>query len=178
MFVSRLILLLWTMGVGVTLSVPTRNAKASAGLVVPLSERLLPMHNLERARLRIPALAWDPALAAGADDYASVLATTNSWGHSPKAARPGQGENLWMGTRGAFGLEAMVGAWLSERSMFHAGVFPAVATSGNWADVGHYTQMISRRTTAVGCAIRANGQDEYLVCRYAPSGNVDGLRFP
>jgi Cysteine-rich secretory protein family len=178
MFVSRFCLVVWTVSVAMALSVPTRSAKASPGLVVPVSARLLLMHNLERARLRLPALVWDPALAAGADGYASVLATTNTWGHSPKTTRPGQGENLWMGTRGAFGLEVMVGAWLSERSMFHAGVFPAVATTGNWADVGHYTQMISRRTTAVGCAIRANRQDEFLVCRYSPSGNVDGLSFP
>ncbi len=161
-----------------TTLVPGTTAVARTADPVPVPLRLLAAHNAERARFGIAPLAWDPALAAGAESYAASLATTGNWGHSPKTSRPGQGENLWMGTRGAFPVNAMIGAWLSERSMFRPGVFPAVTNTGNWADVGHYTQIISRRSTAVGCAIRANGRDEYLVCRYSPSGNVMGASYP
>lgn len=138
----------------------------------------LAMHNSERASHRVAPLAWDFGLAAAADQYASELARTGRWGHSPRNTRVGQGENLWMGTTGAYRITDMVGGWAGERRMFRAGVFPAVSSSGNWVDVGHYTQMISSRTTRVGCAIRSGGGYDYLVCRYSPSGNVDGRVFP
>lgn len=138
----------------------------------------LTMHNQERAAFRVAPLAWDFGLAAGADAYASELARTGRWGHSPKSTRPGQGENLWMGTTGAYRIGDMVGGWLGERRWFRPGVFPAVSSTGNWIDVGHYTQMVSSRTTRVGCAIRSGGGFTYLVCRYSPSGNVDGRVMP
>ena len=164
--------------IAVAASLPVTSASARSPTLVPTSLRLLAGHNAERARYGIKALIWDPALAAASESYAATLASTGNWGHSPKATRVGQGENLWMGTRGAFPVDAMIGGWLSERSMFRAGVFPAVSTTSNWADVGHYTQIISRRSTHVGCAIRANRSDEYLVCRYLPSGNLMGASFP
>ena len=138
----------------------------------------LSLHNRERAAFRVAPLAWDFGLAGAADVYASELARTGRWGHSPKATRPGQGENLWMGTAGAYQINDMVGGWIGERRWFRPGVFPAVSTTGNWIDVGHYTQMVSSRTTRVGCAMRSGRGQTYLVCRYSPSGNVDGRAMP
>ena len=83
-----------------------------------------------------------------------------------------------MGTAGAYSTESMVGSWASEKTMFRRGIFPNVSTTGNWLDVSHYTQMIWRTTTAVGCAVhRARGMD-YLICRYSPRGNQDGRAVP
>lgn len=139
---------------------------------------VLRLHNAERSAVGVAPLAWDPALAVAADQWASQMAARDQWGHSPRALRQGQGENLWMGTVGAYPLSAMIGAWIEEKSLFRPGIFPNVSRSGNWADVGHYTQMISSRSTAVGCAMRSNRRWTYFVCRYAPSGNVDGRVFP
>jgi hypothetical protein len=155
-----------------TLAAPV--SAASNRLVMPPSVRLLIPHNQERAAWRVPPLTWDPALAAAADRYAVELARTERWGHSNRAARPDQGENLWMGTRGAFTPEQMVAGWLSERRLYRPGIFPNVTRSRNWTDVGHYSQVIWRGTTRVGCAIRSSRRDDYLVCRYSPAGNVDG----
>jgi hypothetical protein len=83
-----------------------------------------------------------------------------------------------MGTRGAFSYEAMVGGWSSEARYFMPGQFPSVSRSGNWADVGHYTQMIWPTTTHVGCALASNARSDYLVCRYSPAGNIDGRQLP
>lgn len=138
----------------------------------------LALHNRERAAFRVAPLAWDIGLARAADLYAAEMAATGRWGHSPKATRPGQGENLWMGTVGAYSIHQMVGGWIGERRWFQAGIFPAVSATGNWKDVGHYTQMISSRTTRVGCAMRSGRGWTYLVCRYSPSGNVDGRQMP
>jgi hypothetical protein len=81
-----------------------------------------------------------------------------------------------MGTRNYFAPARMVADWASERSMFRPAVFPAVSTTGNWADVGHYTQIIWPGTQRVGCAIGRSASSDVLVCRYWPSGNVDGQR--
>ena len=136
--------------------------------------RVLALHNAERSELGLPPLAWSDSLAAQAAVWANSLAREGLFGHSPPEMRPGQGENLWMGTAGAFSLDDMVGAWSDEKRMYRYGRFPEVTASGEWHVVGHYTQMIWRDTTEVGCAlVRANGAD-YLVCRYSPPGNVYG----
>ena len=157
----------------VSLAVPV-DAAADAPRPGPINDRLLAIQNRERATLGLSKLDWDPALAEAARHYAASLAATDNWQHSPPETRQGQGENLWMGTRGAFDLDQMVGGWLAERTKFHAGTFPAVSTSGNWEDVGHYTQIIWHGERRVGCAIASSATYDYLVCRYAQPGNVMG----
>ena len=142
------------------------------------SARLLASHNLERSRVNAPPLQWDPQLAAAAASYGPVLARMGRLEHSPRASRPGQRENLWMGPRGVYSPERMVGAWIDERAMFRPGVFPNVSRTGNWSHVSHYTQLIWKGTTRVGCAIQPAGQMEYLICRYSPPGNIDGKYLP
>ena len=83
-----------------------------------------------------------------------------------------------MGTRGAFSPEQMVGSWIEERNAFRPGVFPAVSRTGDWSDVAHYTQLIWKDTTHVGCAVETRGDQSILACRYAPPGNIDGRRLP
>ena len=79
-----------------------------------------------------------------------------------------------MGQTGYYTPEEMVWAWTAEKRMFQPGMFPAVSRTGNWADVAHYTQMIWKGTTRVGCAIHSTARWDYLICRYSPPGNVDG----
>jgi hypothetical protein len=153
-------------------------ASSAAASATGWEGEVLELHNRERAGWGVRPLAWDMGLAGSADTYASELARTDRWGHSPAELRRGQGENLWMGTTGAYPVRAMVGGWLSEKRWFRAGVFPAVSATGRWNDVGHYTQMVSSRSDRVGCAIRSNRKWTYLVCRYGPGGNVEGIRMP
>jgi len=143
-----------------------------------LSSRLLAAHNAERARLRLPPIQWDPVLAASAASYGPVLARLGRLQHSPRRARPGQAENLWMGTRGVFSPEQMIGSWLMERSQFRPGIFPYVSRTGNWLTVAHYTQIVWPTTTRVGCAIHSSRSWDFLICRYSPPGNIDGRRVP
>lgn len=134
-----------------------------------LSARLLAAHNVERAAVGVPPLAWDAALAAGSAAWARHLAATGRMFHS-SADQSKDGENLFMGTRGGYSVEAMVGLWAAEKA-----TLPLLAS---WEDdqhaVGHYTQMVWRTTTHVGCAVASGAEDDFLVCRYAPPGNVAG----
>lgn len=140
--------------------------------------RVLAEHNMARQEVGLAPLAWDPVLAQGAAAYATQMAATRVFAHSNRQGRPGIGENLWMGSRGRFSVEAMVDGWTSEKRYFVPGVFPNTSRTRNWSDVGHYTQMIWPTTTRVGCAIAGNGSSDYLVCRYSPKGNVDGRPVP
>ena len=136
--------------------------------------RVLAAHNASRALAGVAPLAWDNALGSAAAAYAQQLALSGRFEHSNRQARSGTGENLWMGTHGAFSIEAMVGGWTSEKRWFVPGMFPNVSRSGSWEDVGHYTQMIWPTTQRVGCALASTSRVDYLVCRYAGAGNVDG----
>lgn len=142
------------------------------------AERILTVHNRERAATGAPPLQWDAQLAAGAARYGQRLATIGQLVHAPRQERGGSGENLWMGTAGAFSLETMLEDWAGERSKFRPGIFPQVSRSGNWGDVGHYTQMIWPGTTRIGCALEQGEEWDYFICRYAPTGNVLGDSIP
>ncbi len=133
--------------------------------------RLLAAHNSERARLGQPQLVWNDVLAKHARDWAEKLAKNDSFEHAPQNA---EGENLWSGTSGVFSAEEMVGLWVEEKKFFKPGLFPNVSSSGNWIDVGHYTQLVWKDTRQVGCALARGKEDDVLVCRYDPPGNWIG----
>lgn len=141
-----------------------------------LAGAVLATHNSARAAVRVPPLQWDAKLAQGAATWANHLARLGRMEHSPDKQRPDQGENLWMGTAGAYRPEDMVGSWVAERRYFRNQPSPNFSTTGNWADVGHYSQIVWRDTKRVGCAIGRGRGDEVLVCRYQPAGNWDGER--
>lgn len=134
-------------------------------------------HNRERSAYGSAPLAWDVRLAREAQTYARILASEGRLRHSSKAERPGQGENLWLGTRGAYAPQVMVGTWADEKRDFRHGVFPNVSRRGDWRLVGHYTAMIWPTTTHVGCGLASSARWDVLVCRYSPSGNRDGTRI-
>jgi len=151
---------------------------AGATLATQFPARILAAHNSERTRMGMAPLAWDEDLGVGAAAYAQQLAISGMFQHSNRKARHGIGENLWMGSHGAFSVEAMVGGWSAEKRYFVPGVFPNNSSTGSWEDVGHYTQMIWPATTRVGCAIASTPRIDYLVCRYATAGNIDGHSVP
>ena len=162
---------------------PVACVAASAPAAPPLAQsnfpaRIVAAHNAQRAAAGMPPLAWDPSLAEGAAVYAQQMAASGLFAHSDRSKRRGTGENLWMGSRGAFSFEAMVGGWTAEKRYFVPGIFPNNSRSGDWADVGHYTQMIWPATQRIGCAIASNARADYLVCRYSPAGNIDGRPVP
>jgi hypothetical protein len=141
-------------------------------------ERALAVHNRERAALHIPPLSWDDNLAREAQAWARHLARSGMLDHSPddpKNADP-EGENLWAGTIDRMSVEQMIGDWIAEKQLFKPGIFPNNSRTGNFDDVGHYTQVMWRNTHKVGCAVASGEGFEFLVCRYAQGGNVIGER--
>ncbi len=146
-------------------------APVPAQEVDDFADDVLTTHNAERAELGVPDLVWSDALARDAAAWAQTLKGGGALRHSGIS---GQGENLWMGTRGAYDTLEMVDSWLEERGMFKRGRFPNVSSTGRWPDVGHYTQMIWANTRVIGCAVSSDVDFDYLVCRYFPAGNWMG----
>lgn len=147
------------------------------GRLTSLDQRLLAAHNRERDARGIAALAWDPVLAREAASWSAELASSGAFEHDEeRGGDDPQGENLWAGTRGAYAPEEMVEGWIEEKKYFRPGRFPDNSTTGDFADVGHYTQLMWRETDRVGCALAAGAEEEVLVCRYRTAGNVVGER--
>lgn len=137
---------------------------------------MIDAHRKARRAHGVPPLAWSDALAASARAYARQMAASGRFAHDKQVGvRPQQGENLFKGTRGAFSYELMAQKWVEERKDFRAGRFPDVVRSGDWRKVGHYTQIVWPTTTSFGCATAGNEEEDFLVCRYLPAGNVYGF---
>ena len=140
-----------------------------------LRRTMLTAHADARAAVGLPPLAWDETLADHALAYARALAAEHRFEHAHQPMGPArEGENLWTGTRAAFAYGEMVGDFVAEKRLFVNLPTPRFSTSGRWEDVAHYTQIVWRGTTRVGCALASNETDDYLVCRYSPAGNVVG----
>ncbi|MBB5374112.1 CAP family protein [Acidocella aromatica] len=131
---------------------------------------LLAAHNAYRADVGLPPLRWSNRLAANAQQWADHLAKIGRLEHS------GSGQNLAMAAAGTQSLTQLVDLWGGEQANFTNGNFPDISTTGNWMDVGHYSQMVWRATTEVGCGFAENYGRDVLVCDYDPPGNVMGER--
>ncbi|WP_419810125.1 CAP domain-containing protein [Sphingomonas sp.] len=142
-----------------------------------LRETMLARHARERAAVGVPPLVWDAGLAAQALDYARSMAVTGRFARSEQPERRGrEGENLWAGARGVYTYDQMLDGWAAEKRLFVNLAAPGFSRTGRWADVAHYTQMVWRGTTRVGCGLASDHGRDFLVCRYLMPGNVAGRR--
>lgn len=141
---------------------PQDQAQGQAAASGPVRQQVLSRHNQLRANHCVPALTWSSRLAATAQDWANRCVFEH---------RPGNlGENLAIGTSGAFPPASQVQSWYDEIRSYDF----ATGASRDGQAVGHFTQVIWRGTRQLGCAVAScNGQD-LLVCNYAPAGNLTG----
>jgi uncharacterized protein YkwD len=142
-----------------------------------LANSILAVHNSERAAVGVPPLLWSDKLAADAKPWAEHLATTTEFAHDPTASSKGEGENLAgfiMSVSETGGGQTL---WVNEKKLGGA-ADGAVLTQENWFPTGHYTQMVWKTTTTIGCATASGGGHPFsiLVCRYSPQGNIIGQK--
>lgn len=141
-----------------------------------LRNSALKLHNQARQQFGVVPVAWSDVLAAEAMGHAQYMARTGIYGHDQTPGRRKKmGENLWRGSRGVFSYDIMVQVMVDEVRHFRPGVFPNNSANGDWHAVAHYTQIVWPTTTEIGCALASSATTDYFVCRYAPTGNKDGV---
>ncbi len=130
------------------------------------NEQWLSAHNRYRKLHGVPPAVWSKKVAASALAYAETCPS----GHSTSV----YGENLaWASYDMSINL--VVKKWYDEEPRYDYG------NPGYVSGVGHFTQIVWKETTEIGCA-RATGcgPDNSLrantwICQYSPPGNYRGL---
>uniref|UniRef100_A0A0E0LGP1 SCP domain-containing protein n=1 Tax=Oryza punctata TaxID=4537 RepID=A0A0E0LGP1_ORYPU len=126
------------------------------------------LHNKARAAVGVGTVAWSDKLAAKALEHARYCRKQHIQGP--------YGENLWWSGVGGSGTpgEAM-SYWVGERPYYDYRRNKCAVGH----QCGHYTQVVWRRTSYVGCArVTCNRNDigTIIACNYSPPGNIDNQR--
>lgn len=139
-------------------------------------------HNRWRDEVGVPGLKWSDKLAGAAQGWADRLAGNNcAMQHSGNS----YGENIYQASAlmwpdGRWEFRAVsprrpVDAWGEEKQWYDAETGQCSATGKNTC--GHYTQVVWKGTTEVGCAMAVCGNNSQVwVCNYFPAGNIVGKR--
>ena len=126
----------------------------------------------------LPDMTWSPDIAKIAQAYADNLASQGCiLVHSHTA---GYGENIAEFGGKAATPEEVVTAWASEGACYTYGPITAndscPCTPSSGGACGHYTQVVWRGTTEVGCGVATCPGKEVWVCNYKPPGNILGQK--
>ncbi|MBI5496197.1 MAG: hypothetical protein HY904_14335 [Deltaproteobacteria bacterium] len=143
-------------------------------------EGMVAAHNAVRARATpapsppLGTLTWSETAAAVAQGWANQLAADCSQlAHNP--ARGDLGENAAWTSDPTSTATAVVEMWAGE-----AACYDLAANACSCAQCGHYTQLVWRTTTEVGCGTarctRGAMAGRFWVCNYDPPGNYLGHR--
>jgi uncharacterized protein YkwD len=147
--------------------------------LAPEWQALLDQHNVYRDKHCVPALKWDQDLANSAQAWANQChLDPNDPLRFDHSNTPGQGENLKWGSGNKTPTSVTaVDDWYAEISNYDY----ALQENSNTGVIGHFTQVVWRESTLVGCAknLCANVSPEWggstlYVCEYAPQGNIRG----
>jgi uncharacterized protein YkwD len=146
---------------------PTPVVTPSQPPLSPLAKEMIASHNQVRTKVGVGPLTWSPSLAAYAQEWANKLAKTGQFEHRQNS---GYGENLYWGQGRTVSPSNVVTSWANEVSDYNY-------DNNNCRDVcGHYTQIVWKNTTEVGCAVAKVRNEEYWVCNYNPPGNYVGQK--
>ena len=151
----------------------------SAAPTMPVAP-MLAAHNQVRSQHGVSPLSWSPSLAKEAGRWADHLVKENGC-KMQHAKGDGEGENLhwasamvWSdGRRDVQSVTPaqVVSSWASEEADYDY----AKNRCRQGKACGHYTQIVWKTSTHVGCAVRAcSDQSQIWVCRYLPPGNWVG----
>jgi pathogenesis-related protein 1 len=141
---------------------------AEAGETLPAFAReLLAAHNVVRQKTGLPPLKWSNELAARAEEWAKRLAAT---GASRMQGIPGQNIGYTAPPGGVKGAD-VVAAWAAEATNYdhekNACIDPKLRCN-------HYTQIVWRNSSHLGCGTARDAQRDIWVCDYDPPGNDIG----
>lgn len=149
---------------------------------------VLDFHNRARYRHNLRPLKWSNKLAQYSQEWANHLARNRQCQMYHRSGNSPYGENLYISSaevwREGSGREVarqiypvtikdVVGAWAGEEKWFNY----QQNRCQPGQKCGHYTQIVWRDTTEVGCAMKVCAdKSQTWVCSYNPPGNFVGSR--
>jgi len=128
-----------------------------------LQHDILAGHNYFRALHKTGPMTWNQDIADYAAGHTGGCVMQHTGGP--------YGENLAYGTSlsAAEGMQMWYDECLSNGQDTYD-----YSNTGFDDSTGHFTQMIWSQSTEVGCYLQQCGGNNYLMCEYAPAGNVIG----
>jgi pathogenesis-related protein 1 len=154
---SSIVILLWAV---------TAAAPASAELTPAQQAEMVAAHNAVRADVDPPAV---PPLAT-VSWSSSLGSSAQSWADQCTYSHSGSGENIFAATYQPT-MQGVVESWASEEDLYD------YWANNWWPAAGHYSQIIWRSSTSIGCGMKycsGAAYPWYVVCQYSPSGNYSG----
>lgn len=132
-------------------------------------QQMVDAHNAWRKRYGVAPLTWSPQLATYAQEWANNLLKTDRFEHRKNSR---YGENLAAASGQQLSPERVVRMWGEEVSDYNY----ASNSCKPGKMCGHYTQVVWRKTTQVGCGVARSNGKEVWVCNYNPPGNYIGQK--
>lgn len=149
------------------------SAGSASGLSKKEIDAMVAAHNRLRSQQGVPAIKWSDDLARYAQIWADRLSRNGcKMDHRPEEGEFRQlyGENIALTIQGGSFVDQAVGMWEKERAKYKG----QPLTEENFGEVGHYTQIMWRKTTQIGCGISNCKSFTIVVCNYDPPGNFLG----
>lgn len=146
---------------------PTVNHPNLVKLTPAQRQEFIDAHNKWRKEVGVPPLTWSTDLENYAGEWAIFNGEKNC--NMQHRSDTDYGENLYWSSGMAFSPTGVVDSWGSEKNDYNDEL-----VGQEKAVVGHYTQIVWRTTTEVGCAAFKCGEALLVVCNYNPPGNWVG----
>ncbi|MBF0442554.1 MAG: hypothetical protein HQK54_11665 [Oligoflexales bacterium] len=158
--------------------------KETSGLSAIESGGIVESHNTLRARHGAAPLTWSSTLQQSAQRWASTCPVPGPNAHS----HSGYGENIYFSSASPSSSE-VVNSWYGERAVYerfsnnYRTNYPTTSAQFDTDNsvvstmYGHFTQVVWKGSTQVGCAemyCRGAQYPYVVVCQYSPRGNMVG----
>ena len=137
-----------------------------------LRDAVLNSHNSYRGRHHAQAMTWDANAARFAQNWCDFISSKDSFAHSVNSQ---YGENLFksfssrINNDDAYFGKAATKSWYDEVKDYD------YSSPGFSKATGHFTQVVWRASTGLGCGISRGEEDgwktTYVCCSYFPPGN-------
>ncbi|KAL2006034.1 hypothetical protein VTN00DRAFT_9688 [Thermoascus crustaceus] len=158
---------------------PAPTAPTFSGSSNSYQAQVLQQHNMHRSNHSAPALAWSADLEASA----KKLADSCVYAHNTDIDGGGYGQNIGYGVPSEAIGKMITNLMYNDEMGYFEGLYgnpnPDMSNFEKW---GHFSQIVWKGTTQVGCATTVCGTLQnigagpipFTVCNYGPAGNFAG----